>query len=135
MAVVATFDEVSDLHTKQEALSQIITLAVLADGETVLENAAREPEVTDLAKFLVAMGAKIEGAGSSTIVVQGVDSLGGTSYPVLPDRIETGTYLVAAAMTGGRVKIIDTARAAGLTRVGVVTKSAAAGRAPPPMAP
>jgi UDP-N-acetylglucosamine 1-carboxyvinyltransferase len=87
----------------------LLMAAVLADGETVLENAAREPEVTDLANFLIGMGAKIQGAGSSTIVVQGVDRLGGTSYPVLPDRIETGTYLVAAAMTGGHIRAVNTA--------------------------
>lgn len=75
----------------------------------MLENAAREPEVADLANFLIGMGAKIEGAGTGTISVQGVDKLGGTDYSVLPDRIETGTYLVAAAMTGGHIKIIDTA--------------------------
>ena len=87
----------------------LLMAAVLADGETVLENAAREPEVMDLANFLIGMGARIEGAGSSTIVVQGVESLGGTEYSVLPDRIETGTYLVAAAMTGGRVRAVNTA--------------------------
>jgi len=87
----------------------LLMAAVLADGETVLENAAREPEVTDLAKFLIGLGAKIEGAGSSTIVVQGVESLGGTEYSVLPDRIETGTYLVAAAMTGGHIRAVNTA--------------------------
>ena len=87
----------------------LLMAAVLADGETVLENAAREPEVTDLANFLIGMGAKIEGAGSSTIIVQGVDKLGGTSYPVLPDRIETGTYLVAAAMTGGKIRAVNAA--------------------------
>ncbi len=87
----------------------LLMAAVLADGETVLENAAREPEVTDLANFLIGMGAKIEGAGSSTIVVQGVASLGGTKYSVLPDRIETGTYLVAAAVTGGHVRALNTA--------------------------
>jgi UDP-N-acetylglucosamine 1-carboxyvinyltransferase len=87
----------------------LLMAAVLADGRTVLENAAREPEVTDLAKFLTAMGAKIEGAGSSTIVVEGVESLGGASHSVLPDRIETGTYLVAAAMTGGKVRTVETA--------------------------
>ena len=89
--------------------ANLLMAAVLADGETVLENAAREPEVTDLANFLVGMGANIEGAGSSTIVVNGVDRLGGTSYPVMPDRIETGTYLVAAAMTGGQVRAVNTA--------------------------
>jgi UDP-N-acetylglucosamine 1-carboxyvinyltransferase len=83
--------------------------AVLADGETVLENAAREPEVTDLANFLIGMGAQIEGAGTGTITVQGVERLGGTDHSVLPDRIETGTYLVAAAMTGGRIKVTNTA--------------------------
>lgn len=87
----------------------LMMAAVLADGETVLENAAREPEVTDLANFLIGMGADIEGAGSSTIVVRGVDKLGGTSYSVLPDRIETGTYLVAAAMTGGQIRAVNTA--------------------------
>ncbi len=87
----------------------LLMAAVLADGETVLENAAREPEITDLANFLTGMGARIEGAGSSTIVVQGVESLGGTSHSVLPDRIETGTYLVAAAMTGGKVRAVNTA--------------------------
>ncbi len=84
----------------------LLMAAVLADGETILENAACEPEVTDLANFLIGMGAQIEGAGSSTIVVQGVKSLGGTEHFVLPDRIETGTYLVAAAMTGGRIKAL-----------------------------
>jgi len=87
----------------------LLMAATLADGETVLENAAREPEVTDLANFLIGMGANIEGAGTGTITVQGVEKLGGTDYSVLPDRIETGTYLVAAAMTGGHIKIVDTA--------------------------
>src|SRR6056297_426138 len=83
----------------------LLMAATLADGETVLENAAREPEVIDLADCLVAMGARIEGAGTDTIVVQGVERLGGATYDVLPDRIETGTYLVAAAMTGGQVRL------------------------------
>ena len=87
----------------------LLMAAVLADGETVLENAAREPEIIDLAEFLNALGARIEGAGSGTITVQGVDALGGGNYSVLPDRIEAGTYLVAAAMTGGRIRIADTA--------------------------
>ena len=86
----------------------LLMAAVLADGETVLENAAREPEVTDLADFLITLGANIEGAGSSTITVQGVERLGGGSHSVLPDRIETGTYLVAAAVTGGRIRVVDT---------------------------
>ena len=83
----------------------LLMAATLADGETVLENAAREPEVSDLAEFLVKLGARIDGIGSSTLVIQGVESLGGADYSVLPDRIEAGTYLVAAAMTGGRVRI------------------------------
>jgi UDP-N-acetylglucosamine 1-carboxyvinyltransferase len=77
--------------------------AALAEGTTVIENAAQEPEVVDLANCLIAMGAQIEGAGSTTIVVHGVERLHGTHYDVLPDRIETGTFLVAGAMTGGRV--------------------------------
>jgi UDP-N-acetylglucosamine 1-carboxyvinyltransferase len=87
----------------------LLMAAVLADGETVLENAAREPEVTDLANFLTGMGAVIDGIGSSTLQIQGVERLSGTQYRVLPDRIETGTYLVAAAMTGGRVRALHTA--------------------------
>ncbi|MGI9200817.1 MAG: UDP-N-acetylglucosamine 1-carboxyvinyltransferase [Woeseiaceae bacterium] len=87
----------------------LLMAAVLADGETVLENAAREPEVTDLANFLIGMGAKIEGVGTGTITVQGVESLGGTEHSVLPDRIETGTYLVGAAMTGGKIRVENTA--------------------------
>jgi UDP-N-acetylglucosamine 1-carboxyvinyltransferase len=86
----------------------LMMAAVLARGETILENAAREPEISDLAKFLNSMGAKISGAGSSTICIEGVDEVGGTSYSVLPDRIETGTYLVAAAMTGGNVRLKKT---------------------------
>ena len=84
----------------------LMMAATLADGTTLLENAAREPEVVDLARCLVAMGAKIEGAGSDVIRVQGVPHLRGASHPVMPDRIETGTYLAAAAATGGRVKLL-----------------------------
>ncbi len=87
----------------------LLMAAVLADGETVLENAAREPEVTDLANFLIVLGANIDGVGSSTLVVHGVDKLGGGDYSVLPDRIEAGTYLVAAAMTGGKIRVVDAA--------------------------
>ncbi len=87
----------------------LLMAAVLADGETVLENAAREPEVADLANFLVELGAKIDGAGSSTITIQGVDKLHGGSYAVLPDRIEAGTYLVAAAMTGAKIRLANVA--------------------------
>ena len=82
----------------------ILMAATLARGTTVIENAAQEPEVVDLADFLISMGAQIEGAGSNTITVEGVENLHGTEYSVLPDRIETGTYLVGAAMTGGRVR-------------------------------
>jgi UDP-N-acetylglucosamine 1-carboxyvinyltransferase len=89
----------------------LLMAAVLAAGETVLENAAREPEVLDLANFLIGMGAMIEGAGTGTITIQGVESLTGTEYTVLPDRIETGTYLVGAAMTGGRIRLEKTAPA------------------------
>ncbi|MBZ0070390.1 MAG: UDP-N-acetylglucosamine 1-carboxyvinyltransferase [Gammaproteobacteria bacterium] len=86
----------------------LMMAAALALGETVIENAAREPEVVDLANFLNQMGAKIEGAGTDTLHIQGVENLSGTEYRVLPDRIETGTYLVAAAITGGRVKLKNT---------------------------
>jgi UDP-N-acetylglucosamine 1-carboxyvinyltransferase len=86
----------------------LMMAATLADGITVIENAAREPEVTDLANCLNCMGAKITGAGTDTIEVEGVERLSGTEYKVLPDRIETGSYLVAAAITGGRVKVKDT---------------------------
>ncbi len=86
----------------------LMMAAALADGTTVIENAAREPEVVDLAECLNAMGARVGGAGTDTITVQGVERLEGTRYDVLPDRIETGTYLVAAAMTGGHVKLKET---------------------------
>ena len=86
----------------------LMMAATLADGTTVIENAAREPEVVDLANCLNAMGAKVSGAGSATILVEGVGQLNGTHYDVLPDRIESGTYLVAAAITGGHVRIKDT---------------------------
>ena len=79
-----------------------------ATARPVIENAAREPEVVDLANFLNAMGAKIEGAGTDTIVIEGVERLRGTRYDVLPDRIESGTYLVAGAITGGRVRLKNT---------------------------
>ncbi|MBV61070.1 MAG: UDP-N-acetylglucosamine 1-carboxyvinyltransferase [Nevskiales bacterium] len=86
----------------------LMMAACLADGETVLENAAREPEVTDLARCLQAMGAQIDGAGTSTIRIQGVDRLHAAEHRVLPDRIETGTFLVAGAISRGRVQIRDT---------------------------
>ena len=82
----------------------LMMAACLADGQTILENAAREPEIVDLAQFLIAMGAKITGHGTDTILVEGVERMHGTHYEVLPDRIEAGTYLVAGAITGGRVR-------------------------------
>ena len=87
----------------------LMMAAALADGTTIIENAAREPEVIDLANFINAMGGKVSGAGTDTIEIEGVEKLHGTRYRVLPDRIETGTYLVAAAITGGSIKVKDTA--------------------------
>jgi len=86
----------------------LMMAATLAEGTTVLENAAREPEVEDLARCLVAMGARIRGAGTDTITIEGVARLHGAEHRVMPDRIESGTFLVAAAMTGGRVTLADT---------------------------
>ena len=97
------FDVISVTGTEN-----ILMAATLAKGRTILENAAREPEIIDLANCLIAMGAKIQGAGTDTIIIDGVEKLGGATYSVMPDRIETGTYLVAAATTGGRVKLKDT---------------------------
>ncbi len=85
----------------------LMMAATLASGTTVIENAAREPEVTDLAQFLTGMGARIEGAGTDCIRIHGVDRLQGCTHRVLPDRIETGTYLTAGAITGGRVRVKD----------------------------
>ena len=104
----------------------LLMAATLADGETVLENAAQEPEIPDLAEMLIAMGAKIEGHGSSRIRIQGVDRLQGVSHRIVPDRIETGTFLCAVAATGGDVvlrraraghldAVIDKLREAGVT--------------------
>jgi len=86
----------------------LMMAACLAEGETLLENAAREPEVVDLARCLQAMGAQIEGAGTSTIRIRGAKSLHGAEHRVLPDRIETGTFLVAGAISRGRVHVRDT---------------------------
>jgi UDP-N-acetylglucosamine 1-carboxyvinyltransferase len=83
----------------------VLMAATLAQGETVIENAAREPEVVDLADMLVKMGAKIEGAGTSTIRVQGVSKLHGVDHEIIADRIEAGTYMIAAAITGGEVLV------------------------------
>ena len=97
------FDIVSVTSTEN-----LMMAATLAEGVTVLENAAREPEVVDLAHCLIAMGAKIEGAGSHTIVITGVDRLHGVAHRIMPDRIESGTFLVAAAATGGSIVLLDT---------------------------
>ena len=83
----------------------LMMAASLAKGTTILRNAAREPEVVDTANFLNAMGAKISGAGTDTIIIEGVDNLHGGEYDIMPDRIEAGTYLIGAAMTGGKVKV------------------------------
>ena len=115
------FDAVSVTGTEN-----LLMAAALADGETVLENAAREPEVQDLAGFLTAMGAQIEGAGTNRIVVQGVSSLGSAHYRVQPDRIEAGTFLVAGAITGGRVRV---RRVEPLHLEGVIQKLKEAGAA------
>jgi UDP-N-acetylglucosamine 1-carboxyvinyltransferase len=86
----------------------LLMASVLAQGKTILENAAREPEIVDLANMLVAMGAKIQGIGTSSLTIEGVESLNGCTFKVMPDRIETGTYLVAAAATRGRIKLTHT---------------------------
>ena len=86
----------------------LMMAATLAEGTTTIENAAREPEVTDLANCLIKMGAEIEGVGTDTITIHGVEKLNGCSYNVLADRIETGTFLVASAITGGNVKLKNT---------------------------
>lgn len=109
----AQADRLRGAHIVMDTVSvtgteNLMMAATLAAGETVIENAAREPEVIDLALCLNQMGAKISGAGTDTIVIQGVKCLNGTAYDVLPDRIETGTYLVAGALTGGHIKLKDT---------------------------
>lgn len=86
----------------------LIMAASLAEGITTIHNAAREPEVVDTANFLNALGAKVTGAGTDTIVIEGVEKLHGGEYRILPDRIETGTYLIAAAITGGKIKLKNT---------------------------
>jgi len=95
-----TFDMVSVTGTEN-----VLMAATLAEGTTVLDNCAMEPEVTDLAHCLIALGAKIEGLGTTRLVIEGVERLTGGRHEVLPDRIETGTFLVAAAMTGGSVTV------------------------------
>src|SRR5258708_6137812 len=96
------FDKITVTGTED-----LLMAAVLAEGETLMENCAREPEVTDLAAMLTAMGAKIEGAGTSTIRVQGVSRLHGARYRINPDRIEAGTFLVAGAITAGDLTVAD----------------------------
>jgi UDP-N-acetylglucosamine 1-carboxyvinyltransferase len=98
------FDLVSVTGTEN-----LMMAATLADGTTVLENAAREPEIIDLADCLTAMGARISGAGTDTITIEGVERLHGGSHTIIPDRIETGTFMVAAAATGGKVRLRNTA--------------------------
>ena len=109
----ATADRLKGAHLALDIVTvtgteNLMMAAALADGLTVIENAAREPEVTDLAHCLNKMGAKISGAGTDRIEIEGVETLHGTDYNILPDRIETGTYLVAAAMTGGNVRLKNT---------------------------
>ncbi len=89
----------------------LMMAAVLADGETIIENAAREPEVVDLANCLVSMGAQISGAGTDIIRIRGVERLHGATHAIMPDRIETGTYLCAAAATGGNIRLTKTSAA------------------------
>lgn len=109
----ATAERLHGAHIIMDTVSvtgteNIMMAATLAAGTTVIENAAREPEVVDLANCLMQMGARIKGHGTDTIVVEGVKKLHGTKYNVLPDRIETGTYLCAGALTGGHVRVKDT---------------------------
>jgi len=101
-----TFDKVS-----VGATENLLMAAALARGTTRLRNAAREPEIVDLADCLTAMGARIEGAGTDTITIEGVDRLGGATHPVLPDRVEMGTYMIASAIAGGRIEITGGRRA------------------------
>ncbi len=111
--IIARADRLTGANIVLETISvtateNLMMAATLARGTTVIDNAAQEPEVADVAKCLVAMGARISGAGTSRIVIEGVERLGGARHRILPDRIETGTYLVAGAVTGGRVKARDT---------------------------
>src|SRR5690606_179273 len=98
-----SFDTISATGTEN-----LMTAATLAKGQTVISNAAREPDVVDLAECLTAMGAQIQGHGTDTITIEGVKRLHGARYSVMPDRIETGTFLVAGAVTRGRVRMKDT---------------------------
>ena len=129
--VVATADRLKSADINFETLTvtgteNVLMAAALADGITHLYNAAAEPEVVDLAELLIRMGARIEGAGTPTITITGVEALGGADHTIIPDRIETGTFIIAAAITGGALKItgcdprhllavIDKLRSAGVT--------------------
>ncbi|MBF0416897.1 MAG: UDP-N-acetylglucosamine 1-carboxyvinyltransferase [Magnetococcales bacterium] len=123
----------------------LMMAAALADGRTVLENAAREPEVTDLAIFLNKMGARIQGAGTSTIIIDGVEELHGTQHRIIPDRIETATFMVAAAVTHGDITLTDAdaetleSPIQKLREAGVIVDTSASGRiritAPDPLRP
>jgi len=109
----ATAKKLKGVHLTMDIVTvtgteNLMMAATLAEGTTVLDNAAREPEVSDLANCLISMGAKIKGAGTDRIEIEGVEKLSGTNYKIMPDRIETGTYLVAAAMTGGKIKLKNT---------------------------
>ncbi len=109
----ATANRLKGAHLSMDIVTvtgteNLMMAATLAEGTTIIENAAREPEVSDLALFLNSMGARIKGAGTARIEIEGVSDLHGASYEILPDRIETGTYLVAAAMTGGEIKLKNT---------------------------
>ncbi len=109
----ATAKKLKGVHLTMDLVTvtgteNLMMAATLAEGTTLLENAAREPEVLDLANCLISMGAKIKGAGTDRIEIEGVEKLSGTNYKIMPDRIETGTYLVAAAMTGGKIKLKNT---------------------------
>ena len=109
----ATAKKLKGVHLTMDIVTvtgteNLMMAATLAEGITILENAAREPEVSDLANCLISMGAKIKGAGTDRIEIEGVETLSGTDYKIMPDRIETGTYLVAAATTGGKIKLKGT---------------------------
>jgi len=100
----------ADIHFEKITVTgteNILMAAALAEGETRLENSAREPEVTDLVELLIKMGARIEGAGTPTLVVRGVERLGGASHTIIPDRIEAGTFVVAGAITGGDIEVAN----------------------------
>ncbi|MBI3675604.1 MAG: UDP-N-acetylglucosamine 1-carboxyvinyltransferase [Proteobacteria bacterium] len=104
------------------ATENLMTAAVLAKGRTVLKNAAREPETQDLGNFLIAMGAMISGLGTSQIVIDGVERLSGVMYSVMPDRIETGTYMIATAIAGGEVELVGALTSSNQALIGLLEK-------------